>query len=702
MRKLFNVKALAIFVFFMAGLFVSTTMNAQSTDFFFRVDNDDIYNDRAADGITIEGMHYENPTAPLGSGLLFMVAAGAGYAVLRRKRALKNGTTLLIMFALLLGMTQCKKKVVFPVETGTIYMTATASNCAKTVFVPNMGDGNSGFNWNSTGNEYVVVSGNSTGYLGELLAVAPGGNAATNRTEFSGTITAPSANDTKLFFFYLGNGSHTQSVGTASTIIDFSDQANGTTLSVTDYLIAVEELSTDEVEINGSQCHVTIDLRVKTAIAFFKLAGFASASSENETVYLHGADVYSSAEINFKTGEVIGKDKGYINVGTNNADGFYVSLIDSGTTTATTLQFDSNSNNGSIVFSNGIKGRMFYSDQLEQEFIPLSITATATLSEDVLPGLFSVAQGKMVRFSKGNLQYTRPDLNTPWSECQWSFMEPQYTVEESDEDVGINYCDKTKITLLGWGCTGGKDTQFGANENYFKPNNTKADSAVYYQDEEGKWHVISYPYSDQYGPYGSARSLSVANHSDWGWCMGGEQSPWRTLSSHEWTWLLGCEDSGSGLPNGTTATPGVTCRRSSTVCGKENARFLRAEINLSRSRVSGLIIFPDDYTQPDGITLTATYINYQTPYDGSWGHYDIISEDDWAEMEAAGAVFLPNASFRIGTYIYTGYNAPGNYWSSNSIGNTDARCLNVYGERLLIYSAGRCNGCSVRLVYDGE
>ena len=47
-------------------------------------------------------------SAPLGSGLLIMMAAGAGYAVARRKRN-KKGMALLLAFVMLLGFTQCKK-----------------------------------------------------------------------------------------------------------------------------------------------------------------------------------------------------------------------------------------------------------------------------------------------------------------------------------------------------------------------------------------------------------------------------------------------------------------------------------------------------------------------------------------------------------------------------------------------------------------
>ncbi len=699
MTKSLNIKTLVLSAILLAGMLLPFASNAQGTDLFFRIDNDDIYNNRDEEGITIEGqngggMSHENPL-PLGSGLLILTAAGAGYAVARRKRMLKNGTALLLAFALLIGMTQCKKKIVTATDSDKIYVTLDASyGGSRTVFVPGDANGGTGFLWND-GDEYIYVGGSVDGYLGRLHKAAEGGNAQTTRIVFEGELTTPSGTQ-DYYFFYLGNAPRTIAANAVKETIDFSNQENKEESNVTDCLIAIDRGTL--TQISGNNYKATADLKVKTAIAYFVLSGYEN-NNVDETVYLHGANVFSSAEIDFKNGTVTGVDNGWINVGTNGNK--YVSLI-ANDGSATTLKFESNTHTGEMTFPNGIQEKVFYSDESNQEYTPLPVTVSSSLPEDVLPGLFSVTPDKKVRFSKGNLQYSRADLNTPWGEGEWSFMEPQYSTVEVEENVGINYGNKTKIGLFGWGCTGDKDTQYGEGQVYFKPNYTKADSAVYYQDDEGKWHVITYTYSDKYGPYGSGLSLSVANHSDWGWCIGGEQSKWRTLSSHEWTWLLGCEDSDSGLPNGTSATPGTTCRRSSTVCGKANARFLRARINVSKAYVTGLIIFPDDYTQPDGIALTTDYINYQTPSDGSWSHYNTLSEENWAAMEAAGAVFLPGASFRMSTNVYVGYNSPANYWSSTSIGTTDARGLNIYGERLLIYSPGRCNGYSVRLVYDAE
>jgi len=62
-------------------------MNAQSgkTDGFFN-NNEDGYTNR--DGsIGIGGAEQEDPTAPVGSGLLVLTIAGAGYVTLKNKEA---------------------------------------------------------------------------------------------------------------------------------------------------------------------------------------------------------------------------------------------------------------------------------------------------------------------------------------------------------------------------------------------------------------------------------------------------------------------------------------------------------------------------------------------------------------------------------------------------------------------------------------
>ena len=76
---------LALFAALIAFMLVPTTMSAQGrNDLFFHYDNDDIYEDRTEGGITL-GNFGIGEEAPLGSGVVVMLLAGAGYVALKKK-----------------------------------------------------------------------------------------------------------------------------------------------------------------------------------------------------------------------------------------------------------------------------------------------------------------------------------------------------------------------------------------------------------------------------------------------------------------------------------------------------------------------------------------------------------------------------------------------------------------------------------------
>jgi len=692
MTKSLNIKTLVLSAILLAGVLLPFASNAQGTDLFFRVDNDDIYNNRdEADNlfsVTIGGM--QNEELPLGSGLLIMVAAGAGYVVARRKRAMKNGTTLLLIFALMLGMTQCKKQVetvaTNSVEKVSMTLDAGYGN-SRTVFVP--GEDSSGFTWSTTDNEYVYIGGSDSGYLGCLTAEPQ--SSTTSTTEpivFSGTITKP--NDTEiLYVFYLGNGSRTITTTDGTITIDFSDQsATGATDKVTNFLIA--EHAAKNVHVNGNTITAQADLDVKTAVAYFNLSGFSSDTRGDEIIYLNGTDVYSAATINFNDGSVTGSYKGPINVGTNGEK--YVALIAS-TNAETTLKFDSDTKSGEIAFTNGIESNKFYSAGVSQTSAdPLPVAANVVPAE-ALPGLFSVAPGKMVRFSKGNLQYSRADLNTPWSEGEWSFMENQYDHETSG-DVGSEYSGRTAISFFGWGTTGRYDDMYHQNQKYYMPNNTLA----YEKPDPNDWST--WVGADVfYGPTGK-HDLSVNNHSDWGSSIESNSS-WYTMSKAEWIWLLGVKYK---TPEDVTIDPepGVTCRATTNSLG-DNTRYTKAKI----SGMYGIIIFPDSYTHP--LETQLNYINYSNEnLSFKDDNVNLIDLNDWLLMEAAGAVFIPAAGQRFldfstyDTTDVTDVNKGGNYWTSSYANNGSAITL-FFDAGLITFNHNyRFQGLNVRLVYDAE
>ena len=94
---------------------------------------------------------------------------------------------------------------------------------------------------------------------------------------------------------------------------------------------------------------------------------------------------------------------------------------------------------------------------------------------------------------------------------------------------------------------------------------------------------------------------------------------WFNMSHDQWKYLL--------------ATRSVT---NSLYAG---ARYTMATLVGTDKNYKGLIIFPDDYTHPDGSEFKAGTYN---------GHSDFtatVSLEGWALMEAAGCVFLPAAGY---------------------------------------------------------
>ena len=235
------------------------------------------------------------------------------------------------------------------------------------------------------------------------------------------------------------------------------------------------------------------------------------------------------------------------------------------------------------------------------EGIALEVT-TAPSGE--LNGLFTInSSGTQVVFSQGNLQYIG-SAATPY----WKFAENQWDYFGSETGQG-NYGDAIDRDFFCWGTSG---YNHGAYE--YQP-----------------WSAKETPgYYNPYGAY-NLNLFDLDGKADWGYnaiVNGGytENSGWRTLTKEEWGYLFveradAASKYGHGYVNG----------------------------------VKGMILLPDAWTLPEGVpTFTAGCSNWANVY----------NTNQWAQMEAAGAVFLPASGNRHVTYLYNlGYR--GFYWSSS-------------------------------------
>ena len=181
----------------------------------------------------------------------------------------------------------------------------------------------------------------------------------------------------------------------------------------------------------------------------------------------------------------------------------------------------------------------------------------------------------------------------------------------------------------------------------------------------------------------SMNSSDYATYTEWGnnpiTNGGNKANQWRTLSKDEWVYLF---------------------------YGRTNAATLFGLGSVNG--LNGTILLPDNWTLPSGLSFTAStstglvWTDDSYYYDSNGGHFgdNTYTTEQWATMEAAGAVFLPAAGYRYGTGVrYVG--SYGYYWSSTPYDENYAYDLYFDSDYLDPQSYGhRSGGQSVRLVQD--
>ena len=156
------------------------------------------------------------------------------------------------------------------------------------------------------------------------------------------------------------------------------------------------------------------------------------------------------------------------------------------------------------------------------------------------------------------------------------------------------------------------------------------------------------------------------------WCTNkiGNDAPntWRTLTYDEWNYV---------------------------VFNRPNASSLKgvAQVN----GVNGLILLPDNWTCPAGVTFKSGFHNNSGV--DFYAAYQTFTAAEWSKLESSGAVFLPAAGFRYGSNVYYVQDC-GNYWSAAEFYGNNAYSLGFYSDEAGMYGSTRAGGLSVRLVKD--
>lgn len=298
--------------------------------------------------------------------------------------------------------------------------------------------------------------------------------------------------------------------------------------------------------------------------------------------------------------------------------------------------------------------------------------------EGAINGLFTINDnGDQVYFSQGNLQYQASTNTWRFAEKQWDVVGNDIygTIFENGEKCNNRWISSSYsgwIDLFGWGTSGYHDTNDPFNVNY-QP----------WSSSESYDNSLSFnPFG--YGPSTNTSSPNLMESSanyDWGYynsiSNGGNQNhQWRTLTREEWDYVVNNRNTISGM------------------------RYAKAQITiLNYGIINGVILFPDNWN-------TSTYNPNSPNQSGASYESNVISSEQWNTLENAGAVFLPAAHGRRGTWM-PNWNTFGGYWSTSYFSAYGAYSV-TFSEDTSEYTldtmghSDRCYGHSVRLVQDAN
>ena len=293
------------------------------------------------------------------------------------------------------------------------------------------------------------------------------------------------------------------------------------------------------------------------------------------------------------------------------------------------------------------------------------------------PGLFSVGEGRQVRFSQGNLQYCPDDDRWRFAERQWDYVGGKlYDNQLGDMDFGTVYANGAKCDnlLMGRYYDGWMDLFCWGTSGWDNGN-------LYYHPYDYASRVHNY-----FGPVGNFDLTGEYAQADWGvynTISNGGSRQWRTPSAEEINYLLLERRTSSGI------------------------RYAKAVV----AGVRGLIVLPDDWN-------ASTYSLMAFNVNGSYT-VNIITGEEWIEvLDPAGAVFLPSAGYTMSDFKPSGmtelyymgnsessnYDCDGSYWTTTCAEESvnEATYLLLWGSTAtrFLYTSLRCNGYSVRLISD--
>jgi hypothetical protein len=567
---------------------------------------------------------------------------------------MKRIITIVCALLLMFGLSQCKKKPVVT-DNGPKPVSITLDVNGGSKVDVNTGTGDVTFEDGDV--IYVAYLGAYVGYLTYITEVI---SSKETRSYFSGTISATPDNVNPLYFYFLGNKKPYEDLTESPTTltVDIINQTSS---------LPVISAAGSRQPYTGAG-HYTAQLANKCALVKFNVTTASSLPTVITGVNNKMTIAFKSESVGSFTPSMI--SNGIIDLPSGGGPRWAILLpqdaVDAGS--AYSIDFSCVGERGAIP---EITENLYLTTP-----ITVDVSNPATYPAGALHGVFSVGATKNVYFSQGNLQYIGSAV-TPY----WQFATNQYEYLGTIQATAASNVDRD---LFGWGTSG-----WDNGNEYYQPYNTLNNGI----DTKG-W---GYGPCDKQNNNYQIHLLDGYANADWGVYNriqngGNEVNKWRTLSKHEWDYLLG--------PN-KNPNPGSNCRTSTTVNGTANARFTYATVNTNGTSVKGMIIFPDIYLggTPDGVT---------------WGpinnYSDFVTQctiKGWEDLHTAGCVFLPAAGSRNETTVAYYSGSPqqnrGYYWSSMRNAANTAYALRFDNSSFApssVNNTQRHFGYAVRLVYD--
>ena len=252
---------------------------------------------------------------------------------------------------------------------------------------------------------------------------------------------------------------------------------------------------------------------------------------------------------------------------------------------------------------------------------------------------------------------------------------------------GTAYSEQKSFTTnsYGFSISSSKQVMFSSGNLQYHPANNEWRFAPSQWDYIGEANEnISTTYNgwlDMFGWSTSTTNFGVRTSDDsnddsgsfvdWGTNKIGNDTSniWRTLTIDEWSYLISYRPNASSLK-------GV------------------AQVN----GVNGLILLPDSWTCPSGVTFKSGFHNnYGVEY---YAAYQTFTAAEWSKLEFVGAVFLPAAGSGYETSVTLIQNY-GDYWSATEFDSDHAYSIHFQSDLMAIARGNyRIFGHSIRLVKD--